>query len=33
MHLSRTAVADAIRLLDRPGAMGDFGDMVETATR
>ena len=33
MHLSRTAVADAIRLLDRPGAMGYFGDMVETATR
>jgi integrase len=33
MHLSRTAVADAIRLLDRPGAPGDFGDIVETATR
>jgi len=33
MHLSRIAVADAIRLLDRPGAMGDLGDTVETATR
>jgi hypothetical protein len=30
MHLSPAALADAIRLLDRPNATQTFGDLVET---
>ena len=33
MHLSPAALADAIRLLDRPGAKQKFGDVVETEVR
>jgi integrase len=33
MHLSPAALADAIRLLDRPGAKQKFGDVVETGSR
>jgi integrase len=33
MHLSPAALADAIRLLDRPGAKQKFGDVVETGVR
>ena len=33
MHLSPAALADAIRLLDRPGAKQEFGDVVETGSR
>lgn len=30
MHLSPAALADAIRLLDRPGAKRKLGEVVET---
>jgi len=30
MHLSSAAVDDAIRLLNRPGSAGGFGDILET---
>ena len=30
MHLSSAAVNDAIRLLNRPGIAGGFGDILET---
>jgi integrase len=33
MHLSPAALADAIRLLDRPGTKQKFGDVVETGSR
>jgi integrase len=33
MHLSPAALADAIRLLDRPKATQKFGDVVETGSR
>src|SRR3954470_1764808 len=33
MHLSPAALADAIRLLDRPGAKQKYGDGVETGVR
>lgn len=32
MHLSPTAVADAIRLLDQPNSAPQFGDMLETGS-